>query len=529
MFLDFKALEDGTEINTDICIIGAGAAGITIARELLKSKIGVYLIESGGLEFDDETQALYVGEMGSPIPYFIDLDVTRLRFFGGTTNHWAGRCARLSNIDFEHRPWISHSGWPIKKADLDPYYDRAEVVCQISPYMTYERAYEDRDVKPLPFAADKLVFRHWQFSPPTRFAEVYRKELEEAANITVLLNTNVTELIPNDEVTRVDHIEIKSLSGKSGKISARIFVLCCGGIENARLLLVSDSVETRGLGNGFDLVGRFFMEHPRPGITDVHGRLVTDTPGKILDSLGDWTHGEVRSETFLMPADELQEREGILNCSYAFRTRFREDSGVKAVADIRKSIDRGELPDEFTEKLWNIITDLDDVFWNVYRRVRGQKLEPVDIEVTLFARSEQEPNPNSRVVLTNEKDQLGINRVAMDWRFTKLDERSLAVLGKWLGAEIGRLNLGRLQLLQSIANGGWTSNPAGGNHHMGTTRMANASRQGVVDSDCRVHGLANLYVAGSSVFPTSGYVTPTLTIVALAIRLADRIVAQAGN
>ena len=128
--------------------------------------------------------------------------------------------------------------------------------------------------------------------------------------------------------------------------------------------------------------------------------------------------------------------------------------------------------------------------------------------------------------MTIERDELGINRVSLDWHFTELDERSLAVLGKWLGAEIGRLNLGRLQLLQSIVKGGWISTAAGGHHHMGTTRMADSPRQGVVDKDCRVHGLANLYIAGSSVFPTSGYANPTLTIVALAMRLADHIAAQ---
>jgi choline dehydrogenase-like flavoprotein len=241
VFLDFRTVDDNALFEADLCIIGAGAAGITIARELAGSHIQVCLVEAGGLEFEPDVQDVYAGaNIGHP---YFDLDVARLRFFGGTTNHWTGQCAPLQPIDFRSRSWVAHSGWPITRQDLDPFYRRAQSICQLGPFAYGAEVWSQIGVEPHAFDPDEVELCFWQRSPPTNFGEAYRTDLERAANVRVLLHGNVTNIATDSSAAVVQHLDVRTLDGKNGRIRAKIYVLACGGIENARLLLLSDSVE----------------------------------------------------------------------------------------------------------------------------------------------------------------------------------------------------------------------------------------------------------------------------------------------
>ena len=260
MIIDFRTLEDHSVIEADLCIVGAGAAGITLAREFLTSKLRVVVIESGGFEPDSGTQSLYRGE-NVGFKYY-PLETCRLRFFGGTTGHWNGQCSPLSEIDFEERPWVPSSGWPIAKADLDPFYKRAHLILGLGPYVYDDDVWRMLQMDGPRLDPTKVEVRFWQFSRRLRFGQVYRQDMQAAHNVHVYLHANLLNIQTNRDGSVVDNVEIRSLDGKSGKVKAKTFVLAAGAIENARLLLLSNRVEPMGIGNRFGFVGRFFMEHP---------------------------------------------------------------------------------------------------------------------------------------------------------------------------------------------------------------------------------------------------------------------------
>ncbi|MDO9128206.1 MAG: FAD-dependent oxidoreductase, partial [Parvibaculum sp.] len=250
MFIDGRSVPEGTVVETDLAIIGAGAAGISIARELAGSGISVTLLESGGFDFDAETQDLYEGEMGG-VDY--PLTSSRLRYFGGTTNHWGGWCRPLEPLDFEVRDWVENSGWPIDRQTLDPYYDRARELCQIPTGNFDNAAAWAADGEPLPLAGGEVVTRFFLYSPPTRFGKKYRPDIERAKNIACYLNSIVLEIVPTENAAEVDHLRMGTLSGVRFTVKPKICILAAGGIENARILLLSNSVQKKGLGNGNDV------------------------------------------------------------------------------------------------------------------------------------------------------------------------------------------------------------------------------------------------------------------------------------
>ena len=257
MFVDLRALDQEVELDADLCVIGGGAAGITLARSFAGTDLRVLLIESGGFEPDESTQQLYLGrEVGvrsSPLVR------SRLRYLGGTTNHWHGWCARADPLDLVERDWIPNSGWPLGFAELDPWYDAA---CRLLGLDVPGREDSDEGPAALPLDARRLRTTFWQIDhPPTRFGEEFRHDLETASNLRVVLWANVVHLARARDRAAVEHVDLRSLDGRRGRARARHFVLACGALENARLLLIANAAQNDGLGNGHGLVGCFFMDH----------------------------------------------------------------------------------------------------------------------------------------------------------------------------------------------------------------------------------------------------------------------------
>ncbi|MCZ6763758.1 MAG: GMC family oxidoreductase [Alphaproteobacteria bacterium] len=519
MLTDIRQLTDGSRIESDVCFVGAGAAGITLARELGNLGRKVCLLESGGLENDDDTQDLYDGEdIGIPYPVY----GSRLRFFGGSTNHWAGWCQPLDPIDFEARSWVSHSGWPIAYDDVFPYYVRAQEVVELGPFNYdpgyWEQFYKDRGYKRFPLAESRVSTKLWHLSPPTRFGKVYRDEIEKSDTISAYLYANVVDILTDENARQVTGLKVASLDGKSFEVTGNTYVLATGGIENPRLLLTADGVQKEGLGNGNDLVGRFFMEHPR--VTVAH-LMLPNKDNAAAFYLDNWDTSNERQVLACMSLTaDIQESERLLNYSSNLVpvSPGADSDGYGSLREIVGGWRKEQVPDNLSEHIGNIIADLDDVASALYGRFFGAG------ESRLFrmeARTEQAPNPDSRVLLAAERDALGMRRIDLDWRMTDRDMYSIVRSTGILGQEFGRAGLGRIKTSLSENDDDWPLYLSGGNHHMGTTRMADDAKRGVVDKNCRVHGIDKLYVAGSSVFPTCGYANPTLTIVALALRLAD--------
>jgi choline dehydrogenase-like flavoprotein len=507
MHIDARNLPNGTLLEGDLCIIGAGAAGIAIAREWIGGSRSVLLLEGGGLQYDAAMQDLYRGEIVG-LPYF-PLEAARLHFFGGTTNHWAGFCSTFDTIDFTTRDWVPHSGWPIQREDLDPFYARAQPLLQLGPYEYAAAAWQRRDpgLVALPLDPRVLWTKMWQFSPPTRFGATYRDDIFNARNVRLYTHANVCEIVANDAITRIDGLRLCDVAGRELRVRARQYILACGSIQNARLLLASNARAPAGLGNAHDLVGRFFMEHiEMPG-----GRLALAPSRTASMKMYEWTAGVTKARGELALTAAVQRDQRVLNGTV--------------------SLWPGE-PDEIAKSTFQAVPP------ETLAAMRAREAEgktssaPADTAgqggarfFNVITRQEQSPNPLSRVTLSTERDALGMPRVRLDWRMTPLEKHSFQRFYEILGREFGRSGLGRIQVLDWVhdADPGWPATLSGGWHHMGTTRMHQDPRRGVVDPNGRVHGLANLSVAGASVFPTGGAVNPTLTLVALSLRLSDHL------
>jgi choline dehydrogenase-like flavoprotein len=522
---DARELEDGAAIEGDLCIVGAGAAGISIARAFAGTSIRVCLLESGGLEFDQAIQDLYKGR-NVGLPYF-DLDAVRLRFFGGTTNHWEGRCRPLDEIDFEARDWVPHSGWPITRAELEPFYRQAQELCQLGP-LDYEAKDWLADNETLiPFAPDKVRNLIWQYSPPTRFGEVYRAGLERADNLDIVLHANLVDIEANEAGSEVQALRLATLGGKRFEARARTFVLACSGLENPRLLLVANRQMQAGIGNAKGNVGRYFMDHPHV----VGARALVADPAQIHFYDYDHRLTPIRGQGVvgcMNLSPDVQRSERLLNHDANVTFDNIGASGYAALRRIWNSVERREAPRDLFGDLKAALFDIDDTVAGLLGRFGVRSYQPLAGSYRLWSFCEQLPNPDSRVTLDTERDALGMPRLQLDWRLSEQDKRSLRATHEVLAGEFGRTGIGRIQLLEWLQDPSnrWSDELAGGFHPMGTTRMADDPAEGVVDRDCQVHGMANLYVSGSSVFATSGAANPTLTIVALAARLAAHLKAE---
>jgi choline dehydrogenase-like flavoprotein len=483
--LDSRDLEDGDVVGADLCIVGGGAAGITLALALASSGLTVMLLESGGLEPDAATTALAEAKM-TGIQTWSPAEM-RVRALGGSTGHWEGWCRPLAAEDFTARSWLPGSGWPITHAELAPYYALAQETLELGAFdydPAARAASSGRALLPFTLGAES---RYYQLSPPTRMGALYRAELDAADYLTLYTYANVTNIVLDAVHTRVVAVDFRTLSGKSFRAQAGLFVLAMGGLENARLLLASNTQLAAGVANGNDVVGRYFMEHPRYAgvLTAVHGKLpeLSFYRGHASD---------------LRAGERAVDIVGAIGLSAAVRAEHQLLNVTATLETAALDGATGAIPPAVAQAL-----------------VTRDGTAPGALSFTL--RCEQSPQATSRVTLDTELDALGMPRLCLDWWISPDDEKRMARAARLLARELGALG-GRLWFQSTGGRLAGTPNPGG--HHLGTTRMGTDPATSVVDANGRCHDLENLFIAGSSVFPTGGDAHPTLTIVALAHRLA---------
>ena len=462
-------------IDCDIAIVGAGPAGIILAEQFKNTRYRVCLLESGGFEADVNTQQLADGTMESPSPAVEKnyISLHSVRHFGGTGSIWGGYTRQLDDIDFEQRDLPFAHQWPIAKKDLLPFYD----------WDALEKKYDTHAIDNTDL---QLKYYERVIYP---FDTVFKNHFIADSNIQLLTHATVTDLIQHGG-NSIAHLNAVNGNGQSFQVKAKVYVLACGGIGNVKILLNANGVEKNGMGNAFDHVGRHFMEHPHFQFFGPPALLW------LADKKAPWLHHDERYKPTFSFCDEKVRAEKLLNFSAQLSNAFEDGYNGSGV--------------------------------NVYRP-HFENLSAHKSDGAFYAmafRAEQSPNPDSRVTLinkgmTNEKDALGLRRVHLNWQLRDIDKDSLLRSIHLLAEALGKTSMGRVRLMID-ENAPWQT-MVGGGHLMGTTRMSEKAEEGVVDKDCKVHHKDNLFIAGSSVFATSGVANPTLTIMALSRRLAAHL------
>jgi choline dehydrogenase-like flavoprotein len=475
-----------SEAQYDVCICGTGPAGITTARKLASRGRRVLLIEGGGTSFSDESQNLYNGKnIGRPY-WFLEVG-GRLRYFGGTSNHWTGRCGIFDAIDFEQREYFGMPGWPISRQEVMACLEEAQDILDISG----KKLTPFRDPQ---FETSSFVQSGYGLSAPTRFSEKYGAELAKSDMIDMYYNANLVDIRLHDNLNQVKELIVENFANRKITISAKSYVLALGAIETARILLNSDRQVEGGVGNRTGMVGRCFMEHLNVDI----GRFIVTDPTF-------WQRKNVE----LAPTETFLRENNVGNGIIAFGANSEPVSYGKLRVIKQFLRETGcALPD--MAALVRGIVDFDC---------------PGDGLVTSMI--EQTPNPSSCISLSSDVDRFGLRRAQLDWELNDRDRRTIRILATNAAQEMAKLNRARVQLAPFITDRDLEIDVGGHCHHMGTTRMAANPKFGVVNEDCRVHELQNLYLIGSSVFPSGGGTNPTLTIVLLALRLGEHLSSQA--
>jgi choline dehydrogenase-like flavoprotein len=498
MLIDATALTENSRLEADVVIAGGGVAGIALAKQLADAGSRVLVLESGGETPEPRTQSLYEGTMtlsgpgNDPRPLNDYLVSSRVRCLGGSGNVWGGKCAPLDRVDFEKRDWVRHSGWPIDRTDLQPFYDRACALLELPRFGEQAESVVGAQEPLIAGRASSLAIRprcytHYSGAISGDAYAAFKRSATGHPRVTVCLHANVTAIRLDRRGQRVESLDVRELSGRKHSAVGRIYVLATGGIENVRLLLVSNDVHRQGIGNHSDWLGRAFQGHTT--ISQGH-----DTCMALLRD---------GAQLGLFDNQQRERPHAVIGLSDAAQHRYRTVNFTATLMDDRAAAPNAE----------SCITKL----------ARHIAAAPATSRRSVYFMIEHTPNRDSRIKLSrDQRDELGLPRLHVDMRYGEPEFDSITAAIGCLANELGRLDIGRVrwggrrdQLIASM------SSPS--RHHMGATRMARSPGDGVVDEQCRVHAVDNLYIAGSSVFPTSGIANPTLTLLALTFRLGDHL------
>ena len=474
MYIAFEDISERSDV-VDLCIIGGGAAGISMAVTMTQKGHRVLLCEGGDADYSERSQDSYRGEtVGDP---YIPLYGSRLRHLGGSTNHWGGICRPLDRYDFTAKTAANETAWPIRRDTLSPYYRAAASMLDLAPTPPDQ---------PIPEAGLKRVY--FSLGNPTRLKDKYAATLKESSTLECCLTANLVALeTQNGKVTSAT---FRNYQGDYCQVRARYFVLACGGIDNSRLLLWCNQQTKGQLIPQHAALGHYWMEHPHATV----GKALLFEPAALgLDD---------EYNVFLSPTAHSIASRQTLNCGLRLH---------RMNAEVTQ-----ELIDEFAQLAPTLAGRMRT--WQTQGRVMHG--------VMLRAAWEQEPRYDNRIELSDELDSLGVPRSRLVWRQSALDRHTIRESMLMLGEYLRDYDLGRLQLADWLAETPVqlpTEGELAGRHHMGGTRMSLDEENGIVNPDCRLFAQDNFYVAGSSVFPSGGHANPTLTLVQLALRLCDHL------
>lgn len=518
MLIDLVHDTPNADVTYDVCVIGAGAAGIALCNELILQNKRVLLLESGGLNFEDASQQLYAGEATGVT--FEGLLEGRARVFGGTTTEWGGQVLELNELDFKRRSWIEGSGWPLNKDELVSDYKRAIEFegLELSPSDPQE-IWKKLGLSPLKIGSE-LISEFSQWSPVPNFAKSHFKKFFESKLVTVCLHANACEFNFGEFSNIIESVNVRTLTGKSCNVRARQFVLCVGAIETCRLLLQPRANRKIAPWSDNRYLGRHFNEHISCFAADIYDLRVDPVRGYF-----DYTFVDgFKFHPKMKMSDDVQEKYKTLNVCGTISFVVGQEEIIGRAYKIFRLVKKRRFSEISRYDYIFLLRHMPALLWHItpYHFSAWSAARLAAASVKLCVHCEQSPYSESQITLTTARDQLGLFRPKIDWRISEEEISSIARYVEIARATFAREGIGRVVPIPELIN-----NPSDivtrckeSYHQMGGTRMASTDSEGVVDPNLRVFGTKNLYICSCSVFPTSGFANPTHTLIALAMRLA---------
>ncbi len=516
-----NTIEEGASLDYDVCIIGSGAAGIAVAKEFSDSNVSVIMLEAGGIDYEHEMQTDYTYNAINGMEG--EWDFTRTRQWGGTTAVWYGRCTKLKPIDYEKRDWVANSGWPIGPAEIDKYHGRALSTLKVSHPQAINPCYWGESETVKAFDSEEVSANVFLWSNPKDMAVAHQQNIGQSKAVTLCYYAFVQQIIPSENDDHIDSVQVKSASGKAFSIRAKQVVLAGGSIENCRLLLLSKTNGPNGVGNQNDNVGRYYMDHPRiEGMAKLMVNFENKNWATLVQHLDETITDAGNMQVFLSLSEKAQKANRLLNHGTVFRTIFKEQisSGYLAAKNLYYSAIGKTEGGIKLQDVASLMKGLPHLAQTSVKQALGKPL--TFSHLILIDQLEQEPDRESRIYLDSERDRFDQPKTQIKWEIGQSTTDSLREFHKAIDKRLREINLGWVDS-PMISDPDFVPDYTDACHPSGTTRMSSDPKTGVVDADCKVHGIDNLFIAGSSVFPTVGYANPTLTLVALGIRLADKI------
>jgi choline dehydrogenase-like flavoprotein len=520
MLIDLDQEVAGRSFRSDVCVLGAGIAGLVLAHKLAARGVKVHLLEGGGLEPEPRSQALFDAEIAGD--RYTGASDGRSRVFGGTSTQWGGQLLPYTGDVFSPHPGMPSHPWPISAAEIEPY--SSEVL-------------EIMGVNALPFDSDLLAalgrppvklneeirLRFSKWAPFTRrnLANSLGRQCIAHPNVTVFTHANAMSVALDDSSERAASVTAKNYAGVTYTFVADHFCVCLGTIESSRLLLASTGPNGIAVGNHFDQIGRYFHDHLSLRAA-VFGGPARD---RLLRKLGPF-YVEGTSHTCKLEAsDELRIRMGLPAAMAHIVIDEPPHSGVAAVRNLLKSVQQGKLSEAIQSNIvaaMHGILDIASLLWQsrIHRRRAVNRRARVYLNIDL----EQVPRADDRIRLSETRDALGQRKPIVEWRIDQQECDTARRFAQIVRAELERLHLAPLAWMTGVLEAGPLPTAMSDTFHpMGGLRMGNHPQSSVVDPNLKLHGVANLHIASCAVFPGGGSSNPTFTLMALTLRLADRL------
>jgi choline dehydrogenase-like flavoprotein len=515
--IDLDQATERRSFHATVCIIGGGIAGLILAMRLARSGVDVHLLEGGGLEFEQRSQDLYRAEMTAG--NHRGSNDGRFRTYGGSSTQWGGQILPFTPDIFDPPAGSPSLRWPVGEQELTPYYDEIQSILGVDP---------------LPFTADllpalghsaptashdvRLRFAKWTPFKKRNLAQTVGAEALAHSSVTVFTHANAATLsVDADDPRRIQSIRVLNHESQEFTFTAAHFVLCAGTVECSRLLLCSPSIP-----NPHDQIGRYFHDH-----VAYHAAMRIDSPARerIIDLFGPfYVDGTIHSCKF-EATPELRARDAFFAVMAHVVVLEPDDSGTAAIRNLLRSLQSGRIKEAIGTNLLPMLRGGGDVLRLVlYARFKRRRAVSKRAELRINIDVEQSPNPDNRIRLSSEKiDVLGLPITVIDWSIGIPEQDTAARYAYVIQDYLRALGLTSIEWNECVLN--HTTPPLlDTNHAMGGLRMGHDPASSVVDTNLTFHGIDNLHVASCAVFPSGSSSNPTFTMMALTLRLADRLI-----